>query len=222
MTDYLIEREAYGRTERIVDIGRFVADLAKQLGGEIEKEDGEIEKEDTVRHIRLNGLQLSVYSNRYQHKDKVHISAYPLDILPDDRPYHDTRGTYKMADAYVSVTRPIATIAKDIKRRVIDANQEVIANIRNYAAQQVQLRNDIATVGAKLSEQVPEMRERQNGSRSNSYSSRTFDWSAAGNNVFLTARAYADGFIDIDRIGNISLAAFVEICDVLRRHGKAR
>lgn len=209
MTDYHITREQYGRTETIIDLPRFTADLAAELGGIVTK------KEDReFSYIRLDDLELHVYANGYWSHGKVHISAIAADIPPGDRPYQDGTGTYRLPDARVSPDRPMATIAKDIKRRVIDAAQTPLANIKKYVAQRSASRNSLTENVAKIRAAVPEITETDRGS-DDAYN-RSLWWSGQG--VYMYARAYAGGDVGIDRIGNVSLEAFIEICDVLLRN----
>lgn len=212
MTDYMTTREGYGgRTETIVDTARFVVDLAAALGGTVEQSDP---PDNDYHHILVGELRLSVYANGFRHKGKVHVTCYPVSVPHEDRPYHDGKGTYEMPDANISPLRPMPTIAKDVQRRVIDAAQEPLASIRAYVAKRQASRGSLAENVAKIVAAVPELRESQNGSSSEDSYSKTLNWNGGG--VYLSARAYNDGKVGIDRIGSVSLEVFLEICAVLR------
>ncbi len=211
---YLIERDFRGRTESVVDVPRFVADLAPLIGGTVIPSESD---NDHTFYVRVGGLMLHVYGGQHTNRcrlDQVHVSCAVADVPPGDRPRYDGTGRYSMPSVNVSATKSIGVIARDITKRVIDAAAEPLAAIHAYVRQQQESREGLGQVLEELRVKVPELRERES---SDSYE-RRLDW--IPNNVYLQACAYASGQVGIDRIGNVSLEAFVEIADVLRRHSK--
>ena len=94
--------------------------------------------------------------------------------------------------------RSIAAIAKDIKKRVIDANQAALAARRAYAVQQQQNRADIVSRAAKLKAAYPKLDVRVNERDQNA---TIYSGPSA---FYLGGRMSSNGRVSVDRFGDVS------------------
>jgi hypothetical protein len=213
-TRYITVSHAYGRHTEKINLDAFAADLAAALGGTLEQPEPGYHTSCRIAFPEA-GLCLSVSSGwRKSEARRVTVSAHITDVRYDDRPCSDGRGTYKMPEATVSIDRPMAKIAADVKRRVIDAAERPSAAIRAYAAKRAVERDDLAAAIKRIVSAVPEMAESRNGPSDNYR--RQLHWMADG--IHMSAYAYSTGHVSVERLGTVSAAAFIEICEVLRRH----
>lgn len=148
---YTTQIERYGRTESVVDLPRFAADLARELGGQVEPE-GEYPNER--QRVTVGADRLFVSANNYSAKARVAVSVDAADVG------HGERNTYARDHKTESATvdpngRPIARIAADIKRRVLEASAPALARQREYAAQQRAARSDLESAVESLARAVP-------------------------------------------------------------------
>src|SRR5215471_8331553 len=84
--DYIVTREFYGRTERVIDVQRFATDLSKALGGQpIIK--GDESYRDRYAQFRLADGAVIGVSRAHQAWDMVSISIdADLKLTYNDRP----------------------------------------------------------------------------------------------------------------------------------------
>jgi hypothetical protein len=190
----------YGRTERTMDMPRFSADLAKELGGKVLAH-------DIDRHsIQIGADLVHLYFNSW--KGHVHVSITAPDVLAGDYSTYDK--AQKTADANVNPDgRKIASIAKDIKRRVIDASQSALAARRAHAEAQQKNRASIVKHADALKAACPtlDIRVNEREQRAAIYSGPS--------NYYLSATMMSDGKVSIERIGAISVRTFRKLIAAL-------
>jgi hypothetical protein len=210
---YTTTREKYGRSEMVIDLARFAADLAAALGGTVETD------KDAVmgnHRIVLEGMKLSLSANHYHTKDKVEVSALPIFPRDGDWPiHHGPNGTFTLPSMKVSPDRPMPAIVRDIRKRVIDAAVRPIANIAEHVATRRSERAWLEAATAELLAAVPEMRVYH--SQDNGYSKDMY-WNGEGTS--LDATMHLGGTVSIRRLEGVPSSTFVEMCEVLRRHAK--
>ena len=105
--------------------------------------------------------------------------------------------------------RSIAAIAKDLKKRVIDANLAALDARRAYAAQQVKNRASIVTRAADLKAAYPKLDVRVNEREQNA---TIYSGPSA---FYLSGRMNAQGRVSVDRFGDVSTETFLKILAVL-------
>ena len=200
MTYMITTTNQYGRTERTMDMPRFSADLAKELGGKVLAH-------DIDRHSIMIGLdRLDLHFNSW--KGHVHVSISAPDVAHGDWSSYDQK--QRADDANVKPDgRKIASIAKDIKRRVIDASQSALAARRAYAEAQKQNRASIVKHADALKTACPKLDIRVNDreQRAQIYSGPS--------NYYLNATMMSDGKVSIERIGSISVKTFRKLIAAL-------
>src|SRR4029077_5705783 len=118
---YITETEKYGRKEFKIDMPRFAADLAKELGGTL-LPPGDYPSEN--QSIRIGSDNLNVRADNWKCRVNAYLEA--PDVAWGDWSTYDPK--QKTDTASVNPDgRSIAAIAKDIKKRVIDASQDALA-----------------------------------------------------------------------------------------------
>jgi hypothetical protein len=192
-----------GRTEKKIDLPRFAAELAKAIGGELQ-EAGEYPGER--QQIKIGSDVLELGADNYKRRVSASISAPEI-------PWGDW-STYDKAQRTESASvnpdgRSIAAIAKDIKKRVIDANQPALAARRAYAAQQKRNRVDIVRHADALKAAHPllNIRVYQDKQSAEIYTG------ASGH--YIDAALSSDGKVSIKRLGDVSAETFAKIMAVL-------
>jgi hypothetical protein len=150
--DYIVTRESYGRTERVINVQRFAADLSKALGGQpIIK--GDESYRDRYAQFRLADGAVIGVSRSHHAWDMGSISIdAALTLTYNDRPSGEK---YKTPTAKVAVTRPFARIVADIKRRVIDAAQAPLAELRAYGDMIAKRTDDLAATAERVRKEHP-------------------------------------------------------------------
>lgn len=204
--NYLMTVEAYGRHETKIDLNRFVADLAKELGGKVCK-DPERDFGDQS-HIVLGTERLDFYANNYGSKGRVRVSIWAPDVK------HDERGHYNDKCKTVTATvnpngRTMAAIAKDIKKRVVDGSQEALRLQREYAENVREGRADIKRHATKLQQSTGISVTVNESERS-----AAVYWNNGG--LYVSGTLHADATVSIDRIGSIPVDRFEAMMFVLK------
>jgi hypothetical protein len=210
---YVIEIPSkYGHRPDIkIDLPRFAAELAKELGGKLQKPDTDYPNER--QRIQIGADMLELGANSWKKRVTASLSA-------PDVPWGDW-STYDKAQKTESASvnpdgRSIAAIAKDIRKRVIDANQPALAARRAYAAQQQQNREDIVRHADALKKAHPLLDVRVNKERQNAviYS--------GSSGHYISATMNSDGSVGIDRIGSVSAETFGKIMAALNNREKSK
>lgn len=209
--------DARGRTETKTDIRRFAADLARELGGELlpQKYDWS-DANDRIAHIKLGNDELALHGNSYGDKGRVSVSIDAPEINHDDRSSYDK--SHKTESAKVNPDgRPIASIAKDIRKRVIDASAAALAAKRQYAADKIATRGGLDAQIAKLGKDIPGIQVSKRNASDLQASVSTY---RINNGTYVDGRLNADGSVSIDRMSTVSPEQFRAIVAVLQKRAK--
>jgi hypothetical protein len=184
------ELNKWGHRENKFDMARFAADLAVAIGGKVEARppdrfscDGDIIEVDGVR-IRL---AVSTWRAAF---DRVHVTAcHPV----FEGKYHDhPYGTdYKMPGAYVSAGRPLAALASDIRRRVVEPARAPIARWIEHRKIVADRGSDLVARAARLREWGLDVRLNEGETRSGSV------WHGK---PYFSGEFYADGTVSLRNV----------------------
>lgn len=200
--------EHYGRTEHRLDARRFAEDLARAFGGTMIPESEEYEKQSSGDFtMPADGVKIRVYRS-YIHKAEqvgLYISATDVPRDVESSLYGDK---YKLPSITVSTARPLASLVKDIQRRLIDAAAPALAARRDMARQHAEAKTSMASAVAAMRRKFPDLRIEVNskGTESTFYSSAPY----------LAGRIYNDGSVTIDRMGSMPANQFAAVLRVLR------
>ena len=216
MTQYLITEEKYGRSETRPDFAALARDLAPLLGGKfVQPEDRE-----WWSGIEVDGMMLQICASQQgQHSDrrKVVVDANPIGIRHDDRPTVYAGSSYsekfRLPQATVSVERPLAAIAKDIKRRVIDAAKAPLAEIAAYAAERQNSRDSLSMAVHAAKAAFPGAEESKNFPRDTHHCRLWLP-------NFSPIDVYADGDVHLERLPNVSLETAKAIIALIKADRK--
>jgi hypothetical protein len=209
-TPYIVETDSKfgGRTELKIDLPRFAVDLAKQLGGTVVPA-GDYPSEQ--QRIKVGADEVGLSANNWKKFVHAYISA--PDVKFDDRNNSDK--AHRTESANVNPDgRSIEAVAKDIKRRVIDASQAALAAQRAYAAQRAVAGNNIVSAVAGLRKRVPGL---QVNHKERELSAAI--WSGSSGH-YISATLSADSTVSVDRIGSMPLATFERLVALLNEGGK--
>jgi hypothetical protein len=187
---------------RRINLERFAVDLAKELGGTLLPADVE---RKTYQKISIGPDVLELYANDWKQRVTASISA--PDVAWGDWSTYDK--AQRTDEASVNPDgRSIAAIAKDIKKRVIDANLPALAARRAYAEQQKQNRAGLAAKAQALAAACPTL-----SIKVNERDQVATIWSRSS--VYLDGSMSPTGLVNIQRIGGVSTEAFVKILAIL-------
>lgn len=191
-------------TEKKIDLPRFAADLAKELGAKLMKPETDYPMDNQSIAIGTNKLVLQ--ADNWKRKVAAYLEA--PDVKWGDWSSYDPK--QKTESATVNPDgRSIAAIAKDLKKRVIDANLAALAARRAYAAQQVENRASIVARADKLKAAYPKLDVRVNERDQNA---TIYSGPSA---FYLSGRMNASGRVSVDRFGDVSTETFLKILAVL-------
>lgn len=206
MTDYTKTVESYGRQETRVDLERFVADLAKELGGKVQRDPDRDHGDQT--HIMLGTERLDFYANNYGSKGRVRVSIWAPDIKHDERGHYNDKAKTETATLDPN-KRTIAAIAKDIQKRVVDGSKEALRLQREYADTVRQGRADIKKHAQQLRQATGLDVTVNEGERN----ARVY-WN--GDGLYISGTLSADATVSIDRVGSMPLEKFEKMMWVLK------
>jgi hypothetical protein len=191
------------RSEKKIDLPRFAADLAKELKGELQPA-GEYPAER--QQIAIGADLLEVYADSW--KKRVNASISAPDVKWGDWSTYDKAQKCESASINPEA-RSIAAIAKDIRKRVIDANQPALAARRAYAAKQEQNRADILKHVDAMKAAHPELEVRGDVQKQ----SAVIYSRSSGH--YIAASMDCNGNVNIERIGAVKADKFSQIMAVL-------
>ncbi len=219
---YLTEIIEYGRPRQIVDLSRFAADLAaaldKLLPGIVVKHEPPAEYANHEQTIAVGNDRLRVHGNTYQTAARVVLYLDAPDVPHGDWSVYDK--DQKTTSAAVNPDgRAIDAIARDVKKRVIDANQAALAKRREHAKQQASNRDDIVRHADELKAAVPGLDIRVEPREQNA---RIFGGDRF--HGYLSGTLHHDGSVTLDRISRIPNKSFRKIAALLAipNGGRAR
>lgn len=204
--DYTKTVESYGRQETKIDLERFTADLAKELGGKVWKDP---ERDIDQTHIVLGTERLDLVSNTWKLKARVRVTIWAPDVKHDERGYY---GDKRMRTEEATVDpnkRTVAAIAKDVKRRVVDGSREALRLQREYADTVRRGRADIK----KHAEQLRRATGLDVTVNETERSARVY-WN--GDGLYISGTLSADATVSIDRVGSMPLEKFEKMMWVLK------
>lgn len=213
---YTTETIEHSRKRVAVDLPRFAADFVAALG-KIAKDVKLVKAEEYPNEhqaIMVGKDRLDLRSNTYALAGRVNCYITAPDVPHGDYSSYDK--AQKTVDASVNPDgRSIEAIARDIKKRVIDANLAALAARRAYAATQANNRASIVKHAAELKAAVPalDIRVNEREQRAAIYS----NGSMAG---YLSGTLHADGTVSLDRVSSISPKAFRKIMAALAVKGE--
>jgi hypothetical protein len=191
--NYIVtEQTSYGSKSRI-DEQKFAVDLAKALGGNVEI------KNDSF-YIVVGDFKLFVNADNHKKRVKVGMAS-------DWGTYEPGIANQRTDDATVNPEgRPMASIAKDIKKRVIDANAPAMAARKAWAEAKVTAASNLQAYAAEL-RKVPGV--------SVDIESGGGDAKVRASGLYLYGRLAHHGKVTIDRIESISVAKFAKVMAIL-------
>jgi len=209
-----IQRDADHKNR--IDMPRFAADLTKALIAacgltRVAEADcpikllppGEYPKQQQTIQVGRDVLEL--YSNEW--KQRVTASITAPDVAWGD--WSSYAQDQKAESASVNPDgRSIDAIAKDIKKRVIDANQSAMAARRKYAKQQQDNRAGLAAKAQALGAACPTL-----SIKVDEREQVATIWNRGS--AYLDARMSPTGCVSIQRIGGVSEETFIKIVALL-------
>jgi hypothetical protein len=205
MTDYMIEKQDFGSVEIIFDIQAFARDLAAVMGGAyVTPAKDDMSAAERYATFTLDGYDISLSRDWSDRRNKtVHVS---IRMIGDKLGHLESDG-YRMPKASVSGTRPLAALAKDIRRRVIEPAAAPAAKRRELTESRTQYANNLAAHAKRMRAAFPGLQVDVSDSAASLY------LNSDGN--YLTGRLDGDGKVTIDRISQLNAAAFAGVMAAL-------
>lgn len=173
----------------------FGADLARELGGTLVKqEDPEITRYTSGDFMLPGGLQVCVAASSKK-KGFWRISA---SVEWRERSKLNGRFAHTpFPEAYISASKSLAQIAKEVKRRVIEPAKEPLAKV---TAQLAELASDQASIGQRAAELRAKFPWLSVTVKDGDTEAQLY---ANGGAVYFYGRLSNHGSIYVDRIGSI-------------------
>ena len=194
------------RKETKIDIERFGRDLAQALNGRLVLEDSEWKGTPRYASIVLDGDRtLTLYADEYKQRISIGIKVTSMGH-GEWSSYHDEQ---KTTDATVNPdARPIALIAKDISKRVIQASEPALEARRAYKRAQDAAKSGVLATAAALRAACPTLTVRVNDDSSGGtfYSSEPY----------LSGRINYGGSLTVERLDSLTVAKVADLFKVLK------
>ena len=208
---YWVEKESYGRKEKALDIQRLATDLARLLGGVVENRWPE--NADSRADIVIGESLVSLYWSYGGKSVEASISArdIPAHLLSDV--YSITR----TESANFSPDKALAAIAKDIKRRVIDASAGALAKQREYVAKRQSIHDSLLTLADEVHARNPALTLRRPRHSGNDTAATVLQVEVKGFYLNAEVALYEGGFpkVRIRHIDSIPLDKFERIVAIM-------
>jgi hypothetical protein len=195
MSYIVSEQTSYGWRSKI-DEQKFAADLARELGGKVEH-----------NTFQNNSVYIVVGNNKLfvradNHKMRVNVSISCAEMAWNE---WGSSANQKTTSATIHpAARSIASIAKDIRKRVIEANAPALAARRAYVAAKARSASDLVTHAETL-RKVPGLRVEMNG--------ESAEVSATG--LYMYARLESYGKVTIERLESLPIDKFIRVMAIL-------
>jgi hypothetical protein len=195
------------RKETRVNAGRFAKDLAEALGGAFDADRFEGDHDKAYRGtFTLDGNRIHV-SRSWNNPGKVALSI-DIDVAwhaVGSMPYvSEYRPEMKLKDISVSVERPMDTIVKDVRKRLIAANFEALQLRREFYDTQVRAQSAAGHAKQDLAKRFGNLLTLRLDEKAESGS-----FEVRGH--YCHGRFSADGSITIDRLGSVTAEQFAAI-----------
>jgi hypothetical protein len=174
-----------------LDVRPLAALIAKELGGTMLPDRGDEPCTWYSEFAMPDGAVVTLYRNNQRFRVSVGLDNETR------RKIGNTVSLPKMVDATFAPNRPIATLAKEIARRVIEPNQAALSVARERVAEELGRRSTLADTVATLRKQFPIA----SIDLSREGDSATFYLNAR--DIYLNGSLYADGSLSVQRCGRI-------------------
>jgi hypothetical protein len=174
-----------------LDVRPLAALLAKELGGTMLPARGDEPCTWYSEFAMPDGAVVTLYRNNQRFRVSIGIDNETR------RKIGNSVTLPEMPDANLSPNRPIAALAKEIKRRVIEPSKQALEVARGRVAEELSRRSSLADKVAELSKAFPIAAidlDRDGGSAS-------FYLNARG--AYLSGSLYADGSLSLQRCGTV-------------------
>lgn len=198
----------------IPDIARLTADLAAALGGKVVVNNDR----DDIGDILLTDpeagdLTLHVTAQTWSaaKANRIIISARVTGVAHEDNPRTAgyTGDKFRMPSITVSGDRSIFAIAKDVRRRVVEAAAEPATAIREYVRERHAGRDSLASHVANMKASFPEISFADG--RGDNYSCPFSLWLEKPSKFYLNGRLNSDGSINIDNMSSVDQKLFATL-----------
>jgi hypothetical protein len=209
------------RDEYKIDMRKFAKDLATALGGDAVAEPSTKDYPDANQDIILasHKIRLGLVGQSYArtaNKATINVYASAIGIPHNDHNHYDN--THKTTSITISPDkRDIFAIARDIVKRVIDANLPALAKQREYATMKADNRLSLKTAIGELTTTIPGIKVKatdDGDAASFSYYNRN-----TGGRVSIDGRISPKGKITIDRISDCNMIGLANIIAELNENG---
>lgn len=202
--DYISTGE---RNQLVLDLPRFAADLAKELGGKVLASDS---PHDRYTRVLVGDVELTLSAGfRRGETDKVTVSVWPASqaLRHVDVPRGDG---FELPSATVSATRPLHRVVADIRRRVIEPSKAPIAKRLDRFNEQKRRASDLVRTADRLRKRFPGLSIKTDLDRGQSGS---VYYNNGG--VYFNGRLNADGSVYPDRLGTLTAEQFERVMKAL-------
>lgn len=187
-------KQSPGSTKTVIDEQKFAADLARELGGKVEQDGYRV-------GIVIGDNQLLINADNY--KKRVNVSIYCAEMAWNA---WGSSADQRTDSATINPeARPIAAIAKDIRKRVIEASAPALAARRAYVAAKAKAATDLVAYAEQLRKAVPGLRVEVKGETAN----------VSSTGLYMYARLESYGKVTIDRLESLPIDKFIRIMQIL-------
>lgn len=188
-----------------IDERKFAIDLAKELGGNVLL--NEHGKDDSRVYVIVGDNKLYVSADNYKRRINVSVSCAEMGWNG-----YGSSADQKTDSATINPeARTIASIAKDIRKRVIDANAPALAARRAYVAAKAKAATDLTSYADQLRKAVPNLRVEVKGETA----------SVSSTGLYMYARLESYGKVTIDRLESLPIDKFIRIMAILNKKESA-
>jgi hypothetical protein len=198
MSDYLV-KDKFGD----IDVRPLAARLAVELGGEVVQRPAGDEPVTWWADIKVGDALLGISRTR---DCRIGVRIQPAGFPP---PLMAACRRFDTPIASLDATRPVERLAADIKRRVIDAGADALANWREALEQERRRRSDLARTVKRIAAEIPaaDVALTSDGESATFYLNN--------GSAYLSGTLYADGTLSVQRCGSIPADRLVAVVAAL-------